>query len=262
MEDALRLLDSMFPTSADRWSDDAGGTWWDGFYAGRDRSVPFFTNKPDENLVAHLEAGRIRPGRALDLGAGPGRNALFLASRGFSVDAIDLSDEATTWARERAQEQGLTVNFVVGDAFQEAGRELTGAYDLIYDSGCLHHLPPHRRVSYRALLERLLAPGGHFGVSCFAAGRMGSDDPDADLYRTQSLAGGLAFSPGDLRWLFQDLTEVEIRPMLAQPGESPWFGLDFLVTALFERPSQVRSDVPSDVPSDVRGEQPSPKLDR
>nr|WP_285598609.1 class I SAM-dependent methyltransferase [Kineosporia sp. NBRC 101731] len=262
MEDALRLLDSMFPTSADRWSDGAGGAWWDGFYTGRDRSVPFFENKPDENLVAHLEAGRIRPGRALDLGAGPGRNALFLASRGFTVDAIDLSDKAVAWARERAQKQGLAVNFVVGDAFQEAGGELGGPYDLIYDSGCLHHLPPHRRVSYRALLERLLAPGGHFGVSCFAAGRMGSDEPDAELYRSQSLAGGLAFSPDDLRWLFQDLTEVEIRPMLAQSGESSWFGLDFLVTALFERPSEAPSAIPSAVSSEVREEPPSPKLDR
>jgi hypothetical protein len=49
----------------------------------------------------------------------------------------------------------VTVDFRCGDAFAA-----TGPYDLIYDSGCLHHLPPHRRISYLALLERALAPGG------------------------------------------------------------------------------------------------------
>jgi hypothetical protein len=44
-----------------------------------------------------------------------------------------------------------------------------GRYSLVYDSGCLHHLPPHRRVSYLDLLDRVLLPGGHLGLVCFAA---------------------------------------------------------------------------------------------
>jgi 2-polyprenyl-3-methyl-5-hydroxy-6-metoxy-1,4-benzoquinol methylase len=47
--------------------------------------------------------GRLAPGRVLDLGCGPGRNAVWLAKAGFSVDAIDLSPEALAWARERAE---------------------------------------------------------------------------------------------------------------------------------------------------------------
>lgn len=89
-EDVLRLLDSLFAPDADRWTDDAG-SWWDGFYADRSKPVPFFVDKPDENLVAYLDRGLITPGRALDLGCGPGRNALHLASLGFEVDAVDLS---------------------------------------------------------------------------------------------------------------------------------------------------------------------------
>jgi hypothetical protein len=111
-----------------------------------------------------------------------------------------------------------------------------GPYDLVYDSGCLHHLPPHRRVSYRDLLERVLAPGGCFGLACFASGAMGSELPDEEFYRQGRLFGGLAYSPEELRWIFSDLTEVEMRPIAEQSPDSPRFGVPFLLTALFRRP--------------------------
>ncbi|MET9681062.1 class I SAM-dependent methyltransferase [Streptomyces coeruleorubidus] len=177
VDDVLALLDGLFAPEADRWTG-RGGEWWDGFYADRSRPVPFFVAKPDENLASCVERGVIGGGRALELGCGPGRNALYLAERGFEVDAVDLSPAAVDWARERAREAGADgVRFHCGDAFALAGTELTGPYDLVFDSGCFHHLPPHRRISYLALLDDVLAPGGLFGLTCFAAGAggMGSE---------------------------------------------------------------------------------------
>ena len=234
VEDVLRLLDGLFAPDADRWTEDAAG-WWDGFYADRGRPVPFFAAKPDENLVAWLEQGIIGGRRALDLGCGPGRNALHLAARGFAVDAVDLSPAALAWARERARAAEAEVRFLCGDAFALAGTELSGPYDLIYDSGCFHHLPPHRRISYLALLDRLLAPGGHLALTCFAAGSMGSELSDAELYRTGRLHGGLAYGADDLRRIFAPLTEVELRRMRDEPEDAPCFGEDFLWAALFRR---------------------------
>ncbi len=229
VEDVLTLLDDLFEPAADRWST-AGSSWWDGFYADRDKPVPFFVAQPDENLVSYLDQGLVTPGRALDLGCGHGRNAIHLAAAGFTVDAVDLSATAIAWARERAAEADVEVTFHQGDAFA-AG--LTGPYDLVYDSGCFHHLPPHRRISYLALLDRCLAPGGHLGLTCFAAGHMGSEVPDADFYRQARLDGGLAYTAESLRWIFADLVEVELRPM--RTG-TPHFGEPFLHTALFRRP--------------------------
>ncbi|MFF0460219.1 class I SAM-dependent methyltransferase [Streptomyces mexicanus] len=234
VEDVLRLLDGLFAPDADRWTEGAAG-WWDGFYADRGRPVPFFAAKPDESLVAWLEQGTIGGRRALDLGCGPGRNALHLAARGFAVDAVDLSPAALVWARERARESGAEVRFLCGDAFALAGAELSGPYDLIYDSGCFHHLPPHRRISYLALLDRLLAPGGHLALTCFAAGSMGSELSDAELYRTGRLHGGLAYGADDLRRIFAPLTEVELRRMRDEPEDAPCFGEHFLWAALFRR---------------------------
>ncbi|MER5964533.1 class I SAM-dependent methyltransferase [Streptomyces sp. NPDC002057] len=237
VDDVLTLLDGLFAPDADRWTD-GGADWWDGFYADRDKPVPFFVAKPDENLVSYVERGLLPAGgRVLDLGCGPGRNALHLASLGYRVDAVDLSPTAIRWAEERAREAGATgIRFVRGDAFA-AGTALDGPYDLVHDSGCFHHLPPHRRVSYLALLDRVLAPGGHLSLTAFAAGEggMGSERPDADFYRQGRLDGGLAYTDTSLRAIFAGLTEVELRRMRDEATDSPAFGESFLWTALFRR---------------------------
>ncbi|MFB7863794.1 class I SAM-dependent methyltransferase [Streptomyces sp. NPDC056069] len=236
-EDVLQLLDGLFAADADKWQ---------GFYDDRERPVPFFVPKPDENLVDHLDRGLLPTGgRALDLGCGPGRNALHLAARGFDVDAVDLSPGALEWARERAREAGLeNIRFLRGDAFAmdlgtDGDAEAGGRpYDLIYDSGCFHHLPPHRRVTYLAFLARHLAPGGHFALTCFAAGPggMGSELPDEAFYRDGSLHGGLAYTADALREIFAPWEERSLRRMHDEPADSPHFGEPFLWTALFRRP--------------------------
>ncbi|ARQ67932.1 class I SAM-dependent methyltransferase [Streptomyces marincola] len=239
VEDVFALLDDLFASEPETGHPATGdGTdFWDHFYSDRSRQVPFFVAKPDENLAAHLEQGLVTRGRALDLGCGPGRNALYLAARGFEVDAVDLSPVAIRWAEERAREAGAGIRFLRGDAFALAATELSGPYDLVVDSGCFHHLPPHRRVSYLALLDRVLAPGGHLALTCFAAGTggMGSELSDADLYRERALRGGLAYTAASLRWVFSDLAEIELRRMREEPDDSAFFGRAFLWTALFRR---------------------------
>ena len=233
IEDVLRLMDGLFDGDADRWTSKGAG-WWDGFYADRNRGVPFFRDAPDESLVSWHAAGLVpRGGKALDLGCGPGRNAIWLASQGFEVDAIDLSSSAIGWGRERAAAAGVEVNFVQGSIFELD--DTFAAYDLVYDSGCFHHLPPHRRISYRRLLERDIAPGGAFGLVCFAWGEMGSEAPDASFYRDGSLSGGLAYSDDDLRRLFGWMHEVELRRMEQHDEHSPLFGESFLWAGLFTR---------------------------
>lgn len=82
----LKALDALF---ADRQD-----AWWDGFYTQRAKPVPFFVDAPDESLVEWVQASNVAPGRALDLGCGNGRNAVFLARAGFAVEALDFSATA------------------------------------------------------------------------------------------------------------------------------------------------------------------------
>jgi SAM-dependent methyltransferase len=77
----------------------------DGAYAERSRPSPVL-----EDWVE-----LISPGKALDVACGTGRNALYLAAKGFDVDAVDISDEALDRARTTGHRLGLRVNWLAQD---------------------------------------------------------------------------------------------------------------------------------------------------
>ena len=203
------------------------GGWWDEFYADRARPCPFFTERPDENLARWFGEGLLAPGRVLELGCGNGRNAIYLASLGCRVRALDFSARAIEWARQRATASGAPVDFhccSIFDAAIPAGR-----YDLVYDSGCFHHLPPHRRADYAGLVRRALKPGGSFGLVCFRP-EGGSGYTDRQVYERGSLGGGLGYSADRLRalWDAPPFSLRVLRQMTKTGARGPWFGEDFL----------------------------------
>lgn len=229
-DDTLRMLDALL---ADR-----GDGWWNGFFSDRAKPCPFFVEWPDENLVEWFDEGRLVPGRVLELGSGQGRNASFLAGRGCRVDAVDFSAEALGWAAERAKAAGVAVNFQCCDIFDAVFEE--GSYDLVYDSGCFHHLAPHRRLAYVELVRRALKPGGRLGLVCFRP-EGGGDFTDQQVYENRSLGGGLGYSEEHLRvlWDEEPFSVDVLRQMVKQGGEGPVFGEEFLwaVLATKERSS-------------------------
>ncbi|RTR27826.1 class I SAM-dependent methyltransferase [Robertmurraya yapensis] len=208
---------------------------WNNFYANREKQIPFFVNAPDENLVSYYEQGFLHSGRALELGCGPGRNAIYLAEHGYSVDAVDLSEEGIAWGRERAAEKNIFVNFINKSIFDLELEENT--YDIIYDSGCFHHIAPHRRMSYLELLNKALKPNGYFGLTCFIPdGELGGANiSDWEVYRSRSLQGGLGYTEEKLRMIFHEYEVIEIRKMKEIKQPNYQFGVPFLWTALFRK---------------------------
>ena len=204
-----------------------GGAWWDEYFADRARPSPFFVEWPDENLVAWFGEGLLAPGRVLELGCGHGRNATYLASLGCSVDAVDFSARAIEWARERAKQAGTPVDFQCCSIFDAIFTE--GSYDLVYDSGCFHHLPPHRRKDYTGLVRAALKPGGSYGLVCFRP-EGGSGYTDQQVYEQGSLGGGLGYTEDRLRawWNKAPFSLHALRQMNKTDGHGPCFGEDFL----------------------------------
>lgn len=127
--------------------------FWNEFYANREKNVPFFENVPDENLVSYIQKESVSKGKVLELGCGPGRNAIYLAIEGFDVTAVDLSIEGINWVKERTLEKGIEIHFIYDSIFN---LEAQNKFDFVYDSGCLHHIPPHRRINYVNLIENAL----------------------------------------------------------------------------------------------------------
>lgn len=95
---------------------------------------------------------------------------------GASVTGVDIAASALEAARGRTE----GVEFREVDFLREGVPG--GPFELVYDSGCFHHLAPHRRISYLKSLREVLAPGGYFGICTFTAGRMGSTEPDDVLH--------------------------------------------------------------------------------
>ncbi len=211
-----------------------GDDWWDAFYANRARPCPFFVAFPDESLAQWVSQGPVRPGRALDLGCGNARNAIFLSRSGFSVEGIDSSHAAIDWARDRAAEAGADILLrreSVFDVDIEAG-----GYDVVYDSGCFHHIPPHRRNSYVELVVRALKPGGWFGLTCFTP-EGGSGYSDQEVYERRSMGGGLGYTEERLREIWSDPLRVHVIRQMDKPvAGSGLFGERFLWVLLARKP--------------------------
>ena len=81
-------------------------------------------------LVVRFASG-LAPGAALDVACGPGRNALYLAQRGWRVTAVDGSQVAIEILRERARQRKLEVDACVGDLERHEFEIRADVYDLI-----------------------------------------------------------------------------------------------------------------------------------
>ena len=139
------------------------GDWWpllfDKVYAS-DR--PNFSENPSALLVEAVE-GR-PPGRALDVAMGQGRNALFLAQRGWSVTGFDVSEKGLAVARANASKAGVTVR-----AEKSTIEEFdygTAQWDLL----ALIYVPASAHEGRAmATLARALKPGGLLVIESFAS---------------------------------------------------------------------------------------------
>jgi SAM-dependent methyltransferase len=225
-DDVLSMLDALLAEES--------SARWDEFHADRTRSIPFFTDSPDESLAEWLEAGMITPGRVLELGCGHGRNAAYLAGLGCDVDAVDFSARAIARARERPRPAAGSVTYQCCSIFDAQLTE--GSYDLVYDSGCLHHIAPHRRRDYVELVTRALRPSGQYGLVCFRP-EGGSGYTDQQVYERASLGGGLGYTEDQLRalWDAAPFTVRVLRQMRPQDEKSRRFGEDFLWVLLADR---------------------------
>ncbi|GAA0339197.1 class I SAM-dependent methyltransferase [Bacillus carboniphilus] len=206
--------------------------FWEDFYEDREKDIPFFkVQAPDENLVEYFNSG-LKPNRVLEIGCGPGRNAIFMAQQGCKVDAIDISDNAIKWAKERAERAEVQVDFHCVSLFDYSIEPDT--YDFIYDCGMLHHLPPHRRLTYLETIKSALKKDGHLGLVCFTTdGAL--DTSDWDIYKHGSLRRGIGYTEDRLKEVFAAYFEIKsFRKMKKIEQPSHLFGEDFLWVSLMK----------------------------
>ncbi len=120
---------------------------WDDRYASADY---IFGEDPSKLLVEQQE---LLPatGRALDIAAGEGQNSVYLARRGLSVEAIDISAEGLRKAQRLAQRRGVAIKVRLWDVKQSFLPK--GPFELVV---CMHYHQPDLAPK----ISSSLAPGG------------------------------------------------------------------------------------------------------
>lgn len=169
-----------------------------------------WTAEPNRFLVA--EVAGMTPGRALDLAAGEGRNAVWLAEQGWRVTAVDFSDVAIAKADRLATARGVVIDAVVADATGDLAGVLDPAgYDLVLVAYL--QLPASERAAALANAVAALAPGGTLLEIAHDAANLGGG------YGGPQDAAVLA-APDDVVALLAGL-EVERAATVERPVETP-----------------------------------------
>lgn len=102
--------------------------------------------------------------RALDLGAGEGRDAVLFAERGLRTLAVDVSPNGLEKAERLARERGVRVETRQGDVNDLA---LDGTFDLVYSIGTVQYIESARRPERFEHLKEHTAPGGLHALLTF-----------------------------------------------------------------------------------------------
>ncbi|MFQ5709129.1 MAG: class I SAM-dependent methyltransferase [bacterium] len=139
---------------------------WDELYQEKEVEIlPWFHPVLDPDIAQALQQWQIKTGEVLDLGTGPGTQAIALAKLGFQVTATDVSETAIEKARLKAKSESVSIDFLVDDI---SASKLQRSFDLIIDRGCFHIFEPAERQIYIAVLHDLLKPAGFFFLKCFS----------------------------------------------------------------------------------------------
>ncbi len=166
---------------------------WEKLYQQQQvESMPWYNPILDADLEQALNKLKLETGTVLDLGTGPGTQAIALAQRGFQVTATDISETAIAKAKNEAQAKGLNISFRTDDILDTRIEE---TFDFVFDRGCFHVLPPERRQAYVDTVYDFIVPQGYLFLKCFS--------------HLETREGGpYRFTPEQIREVFGDHFQV------------------------------------------------------
>jgi SAM-dependent methyltransferase len=131
-------------------------SWNESYASGQ---LPWDTGQPEPLLVEFVASSGVKPSRTLEIGAGTGTNAIWMAERGFDVLGLDVSPLAVERARAKMEGRSLPCRFEALDFL--AATPPGGPFQFVFDRGCFHVFDePDERQRFAARVATALAPGG------------------------------------------------------------------------------------------------------
>jgi methyl halide transferase len=179
---------------------------WDADYR-HDRPPLWDAGRPSHELRRVVEDGTIRTGRAVELGCGSGTDAIYLASKGFDVTAIDIAPSALRQAQEKARKAGVQVRWLLADVLAPPQLD---PFDFIYDRGCYHEVRNQNLAAYLETVRRYSHPGTRFVLLAGSINEMVLDYGPPRLAEQEIRNDFAAFF--DFEWFMESRFEI------ASPG--------------------------------------------
>lgn len=182
----------------------------------------------EPNVYLKDKLSTLIPGKILLPAEGEGRNAAFAASRGWVVEAFDISIEGKNKAERLAAEMGRRITYVVADAAEVLYR--ADSFDVLAFSYA--HFPSAQRSLIYQRLAAALKPGGHVIVEVFGKRQI--------EYQAHHASGGpkdadFLFALDDLRELFAGYEIFELLEGEVQLAEGQYHQGQAWVCRLFAR---------------------------
>ena len=139
---------------------------WEMLYQNESvETMPWFYQVLDHDFANTLTQLNLTQGHILDLGTGPGTQAIGLAQMGFTVTATDISSAAIIKAKQRSLEQHCQIDFIQDDILNT---QIQKIFNIIIDRGCFNVMHSEQRASYLQTTYRLLEPKGYLLLKCFS----------------------------------------------------------------------------------------------
>lgn len=169
---------------------------YDGIYAAS-KEHTYGEGKPERcvaRILNHRDSGSV-----LDIGAGDGRNALFLASKGFEVKAVDISEVGLEKLQGFAVQQNVSVEREVVDL---SAWSVDRDYDVMVCTAVLQNIPEESAIRLLENMKRHTRPDGLHALVVFTT-------EGTEAFRNATGAHGLFVPPNWLRDFYHDWEVLE-----------------------------------------------------
>lgn len=160
--------------------------------------------------------------KVLDIGCGEGKDAVYMAEKGYDVSAFDLTENGIRKTIALAQTKGVKINAYVDDINTF---DISEQYDIIYSTGTVQYLFDENKEEFFKKLEKITKSDGIVFINVFVEKPFLELPPDWDMEEKMWSSGELFTYFAD--WKFERVDEVIFEDFSG--GKSHYHCMDTIV---------------------------------